>query len=105
MWVHPILELRRPEMLTQTRRASKPCAAAIPSSVSLDHRGVAEAVALAPDGLQVAGLVGVVLYLVANLAHEHGDARRLGPIGLAPHVGHDVLGREHLPPHDWRETR
>ena len=52
MWVHPILELRRPEMLTQTRRASKPCAAAIPSSVSLDHRGVAEAVALAPDGLQ-----------------------------------------------------
>ena len=72
MWVHPILELRRPEMLTQTRRASKPCAAAIPSSVSLDHRGVAEAVALAPDGLQVAGLVGVVLYLYFRLFYNIG---------------------------------
>lgn len=86
MWVHPILELRRPEMLTQTRRASKPCAAAIPSSVSLDHRGVAEAVALAPDGLQVAGLAGVVLYLVANLAHEHGDARPTRADRPRPHT-------------------
>ena len=55
-------------------------------------------VANALDGEEVLGLAGILLDLLANLAHEHGDVvRGLAPVvGFAPDVLLDLPAREHL---------
>src|ERR671920_2223401 len=48
-------------------------------------------VADAPDGLQVAGVGGVKLYLLAQPAHVHGDGACVSGEGVTPHQHHQLV--------------